>query len=359
MQILAIYAVAEKYLRLYSAAENGILITAERMCGKVDNTFSFVGEFMDSQCQTKTVQTRVCCERMDEETRCQLVSVREVDGDIPDGFFNGCPNLKQVNLLSETTKRIGTDAFAHCSSLTTLAWLWEGLVEIGDNAFNGCTALTFLREEDSHCHWTPNSLLYIGKGAFRSTGLTAIEISAKIIGAYAFADCKALETVGLYGELSVGAFAFAGCTALDDVDVGCDVYYLPSTAFQDCTALAPETLPESRTPDIDFPDPGPMAYEIVAEAGRRKLRFPDSRVLTNAAFGFVLYRKEILEGLTRAMENPFHYRLTEQELWLDAWNGICEVVIPDYISPSESAFIRAQDLYNALQAWCGKNEIEK
>lgn len=359
MQILAIYAVAAKYLQLYSAAENGILITMERMCTTVKNMFSFVGEFIDSQCQNKTVHTRVCGEWIDEETRRRLVFIREVDGDIPDGFFHGCPNLKQVNLLSETTKRIGKGAFAHCPSLTTLAWLREGLAEIDDGAFTGCTALTFLQEEDVHTHETPKSLLYIGEAAFRGTGLTDIEISANILGAYAFADCKTLETVGLYGELSVGAFAFAGCTALEDVDVGCDVYYLPSTAFQDCTALAPGALPESRTPDIDFPDPGPIAYEITTEAGRRVLRFPGSRALTNGAFDFILYRKEILEGLTRAMENPFHYRLREQELWLEVWNGICEVDMANYTCPPESAFIRALDLYNALQAWCAKNETGK
>lgn len=232
-------------------------------------------------------------------------------------------------------------------------------MEIDDGAFNGCTALTSFREEDSHCHWIPNSLLYIGKGAFRGTGLTDIEITAKIMGAYAFADCKALETVRLYGELSVGAFSFAGCTELDDVDVGCDVYYLPSTAFQDCTSLAPEAIPESRTPDIDFPDPGPIAYEIITEAARRVFRFPGSRVLTNAAFDFIWYRKEIQEGLTRTMENPFHYRLTEQELWLEVWNGICKVDVANYTCPPDSAFIRALDLYNALQAWCAKKEIGK
>lgn len=130
-------------------------------------------------------------------------------------------------------------------------------------------------------------------------------------------------------------------------------------AFTGCTALVPEVLPESRTPDIDFPDPGPIAYEITAEAGRCVLRFPGSRVLTNAAFGFIWYRKEILNGLTRAMENSFHYRLRKQELWLEVWNGICEVDIATYTCPPESAFIRVLDLYNALQSWCAKNKTGK
>lgn len=89
------------------------------------------------------------------------------DGAWPDGVFQGCTALDQVELP-------------------------EGLEVVGDFAFDGCTGLTHIS--------LPASLRFVGHCAFRKcVSLTgaALQDSVQAVGYYAFAGCTAQAGTGL------------------------------------------------------------------------------------------------------------------------------------------------------------------
>ena len=62
--------------------------------------------------------------------------------------------------MADTTKWIGTAAFANCSSLATIA-ISEGVTSVGAAAFHGCSSLEAIT--------IPNSVIHIGREAFVGT----------------------------------------------------------------------------------------------------------------------------------------------------------------------------------------------
>ena len=62
--------------------------------------------------------------------------------------------------MADTTKWIGTAAFANCSSLATIT-ISEGVTSVGAAAFHGCSSLEAIT--------IPNSVIHIGREAFAGT----------------------------------------------------------------------------------------------------------------------------------------------------------------------------------------------
>ncbi|MEG0546811.1 MAG: leucine-rich repeat protein, partial [Oscillospiraceae bacterium] len=132
-----------------------------------------------------------------------------------------------------------------------------GTVSITDDAFSGCTGLKNVT--------IPDSVTYIGKGAFEGTSFynslpdgevylgkvfykykgtmpqnTEITIKSGIISItdYAFDHCKGLKSVIIPNSVtSIGNYAFDTCTSLTSVIIPDSVTSIGNCAFQVCTGL--------------------------------------------------------------------------------------------------------------------------
>ena len=169
----------------------------------------------------------------------QSYSVTTIDT----GAFDGCDKLTSVSIPYSVTK-IGSGIFSGCNGLANISvdqtnekYLSAGnclisktdgtllagcktsvipsdgsVLAIGGSAFEGfdITAITI-----------PNSVTYIGAGAFRNcSGLTSIVIPDSVteIGEYAFYRCDSLTSVKLSASLtSIGRLAFGYCTCLTSI----------------------------------------------------------------------------------------------------------------------------------------------
>jgi hypothetical protein len=180
------------------------------------------------------------------------------------GAFQGCPAIACINLPKAVT--LGMHAFAPITStntssdansvLTSLylpeavdigsyAFQYHAVLEtinlpaaeiIDTNAFKGCQAVSTLtlpnvveiRDSAFDC-----STRY---GGVPNTALTSLELDITSIGASAFANCTALETVNLPYATTIGASAFDHCAALETVRLP-ELLNIGRTAFQYCTSL--------------------------------------------------------------------------------------------------------------------------
>lgn len=129
--------------------------------------------------------------------------------------FNGCSKLASITLPG-TLETIGGRAFLNCVALTEVT-IPSAVTEIGDWAFRKCEALT----------------------AFTMAPLTEEETPHYMsLGAYALADCKALETVSFTDNLTViGDYALMNCVKLATVDLPVSVTGIGNCAFLSCPML--------------------------------------------------------------------------------------------------------------------------
>ncbi len=183
---------------------------------------------------------------------------------IADRTFYNCVNLKTV-LLSDDVSFLGEAAFSGCTSLDTVTpydpaaevlspvsgtvSLPSNLTAISDLLFTNCTALTKLvipegvtSIGDSAFYYCaaltsaeiPDSVESIGEYAFSNAqGMTSVKIGAglKRTADYVFSYDKNLTSVTFaehYDDLRLGAYAFAECDALEGL------------AFPDGTTVIPE-----------------------------------------------------------------------------------------------------------------------
>ena len=126
------------------------------------------------------------------------------------------------------------------------------VTELGASAFSGCEELTAVE--------LPDTLVIIGKDAFRQSNLASISIPASVayIPVRCFWKCETLASIEFEGEVldHLGYAAFQGCTALQEIYVpalrGSEYYSVRYTAsstttgefrlgvkcFYGCTSLA-------------------------------------------------------------------------------------------------------------------------
>lgn len=131
--------------------------------------------------------------------------------------FRNCRSLKQV-IFAESLREIGDYVFSGCKQLVTAAFP-RSLEQIGRYAFEG----TALRQAD-----LPNSLLWIGEGAFK--------------------ECTRLSAVHLPGHITeIPEELFKGCGALKRLEVSRNIQAIGKEAFAECDSLMDLMIPDSVT----------------------------------------------------------------------------------------------------------------
>lgn len=177
----------------------------------------------------------------------------EFSGDIviKDGAFANCPELREVNILSDHVE-VRQFAFNSCPNLTTVRISGEAEITW---AFQECTALTKLE--------IPNAVKLGGYAFSKCTALESVEIPAGItqLSTGVFYDCTALRSVSLPDGLSViGECAFNGCTALNEIDIPASVTEIGEGAFERCgKSLDLEKRSDSQPVPETTPEPEPTA----------------------------------------------------------------------------------------------------
>ena len=143
---------------------------------------------------------------------------------IGDWFFDGCTNLKTLDLSNANSLyRIGVHAFNNCSNLSLINYpsrLGVSVNQIGAGAFKNCSSLTSFQLSENDSETDPTQ--YIGAFAFGGcTSLRSVSVPQSITGlAYnAFENCDSLEAVFYGGSEEEWAVLSADCAELANVPV--------------------------------------------------------------------------------------------------------------------------------------------
>ncbi len=216
---------------------------------------------------------------------------------IEESAFHDCPNLSYIttpssspaytfepyefsNFLPNSLKYIGDSAFEHNICLEPII-MPNSLTHIGNRAFHGCynllitipKALEYIgdeafyscqlqghvkNDEDAYFDYTyeeqkvftlPETVKYIGKGAFKESDLTDITLPNSItcIHEETFAQCK-LKTIYLPNSVtSIENKAFARCEYLVHATLPNSITSIGEEAFYYCTHLKSITIPDKVT----------------------------------------------------------------------------------------------------------------
>ncbi len=163
---------------------------------------------------------------------------------LPENMYTGCAQLTSVTLPSGI-KSLGKAAFQDCVLLQSLDLSkYTGITSLPEGVFMGCTAMTT---------FDFTKITSIGKNAFNGSGLTSVNIHAKItkIDPGAFANCASLQTVTFEdgtGTISLGAGSTSWTTAnralgvfensaVQNVTLSKRVATVAACAFRNCTSL--------------------------------------------------------------------------------------------------------------------------
>ncbi len=186
------------------------------------------------------------------------VTFDNVTETIPFQAFVGCTSLNSVKLYG--VKKIENYAFTNCSSLVDVKFTKDGeaptLTHIGDGAFSG----NDVKADDYGAPKMtsislPDSLEFIGEGAFIGTGLLEVTIPEKVTflagqdsketdsldkphysGNYVFFACSALQKVTLPASVTrIGQYMFSRCDSLRTINLE-NVEYIGDYAFMQTVA---------------------------------------------------------------------------------------------------------------------------
>lgn len=152
---------------------------------------------------------------------------------IGENSFNGCPNLKTVNLAFGISQL--NNVFCDCPALESMKFP-QGVNSIFES-FKNCTSLSYIR--------FARSVTSIGEHSFSGcTALKQIDWLGGIIKLHnAFDGCTSLESVSIPSGVVLIDGAFDGCTSLKKITFPDSLLYITG-GFSDCTSLKELTLPD-------------------------------------------------------------------------------------------------------------------
>lgn len=155
---------------------------------------------------------------------------------IPASAFANCTSLSTINIPNKITD-IGNWAFYNCTSLTKVTLSTE-TGTIGNNAFQNCISLNEIN--------FPNKLVLIGEYAFANTLLKKAQLPQSLteIKAYAFQDCKDLESINFPPNVTdIYLYTFQNCKKLKDIVLPSGLMTIQNYAFDGCSSLGKVTIP--------------------------------------------------------------------------------------------------------------------
>ena len=160
--------------------------------------------------------------------------------------FQSCTALSNLS-LPDTVTTIGEKTFVECRSLKTLR-IPASVTRLHQGMLEGCTALETLSIPfigESRFSSQTLSFLFAGK-AVPST-LSAVTLTnARDLAAYAFEDCRYIDSITLACDLTdIGNYAFVGCTSLQSLSIPNTVTHIGTYAFSECSGLQKLTIPQS------------------------------------------------------------------------------------------------------------------
>ena len=217
-------------------------------------------------------------------------SVKRIEGDLFEGAFSGCSNLKNVYIndlvnwcgisfggggtssnpiyshpclyakkiflngiqlvdlvIPNSVTQIKPYVFYLCDGLTSVA-IPNSVTNIGEGAFYGCSQLKSMM--------IPDSVTSIGMKAFDGcSGLTSVTIPSSVthVGAFAFSYCNGLTNVTIPNSVtSLGSYAFSSCTNLTNLVIGNGITRIGDGAFYGCNGLTSVTISDGVTSIGDY-----------------------------------------------------------------------------------------------------------
>lgn len=114
----------------------------------------------------------------------------------------------------------------------------SGITGIGKRAFYNCSNLSSVE--------IPDTVTYIGPGAFRNCSLTSVDIPASVetLGSSAFNGCTNLKSATLHDGLkTIDSSTFTNCTSLESIIIPDSVTKLGDQAFYKCSSLKELSFP--------------------------------------------------------------------------------------------------------------------
>ena len=140
--------------------------------------------------------------------------------------------------------------------------MYNGLpvVGIGYSVFENCMHITSVH--------IPDSVRFIGSGAFLGTSITEIKIpeGVTVIEDNTFGMCQNLVSVTLPESVhTIHMFAFSYCSSLAEINLD-NVRFIGSFAFQNCLALTELTLNDVLIEDNAFSGSGVVTVRLTGES---------------------------------------------------------------------------------------------
>ena len=166
--------------------------------------------------------------------------------------FNGCINLKEVQISETNTKYSSIDGVLFNADKTKIIFYPEGksdesynipdtVTTIGSEAFYRCSLVEDIT--------IPDSVTVIEDFAFMfSESITDITIPSSVttIGNRAFSYCYSLKNVTISNSVtSIGWGAFENCKALENIIIPDSITKIEERMFYDCKSLKNITIPDS------------------------------------------------------------------------------------------------------------------
>ena len=151
--------------------------------------------------------TRICSEAFSGCLALKKITLGSNLNVLGDKAFYNCQSLKEITIDSALTNgNIGTYTFSGCSALEKVTIEDSGSITIPEGTFENCINLTDVNAltESSVC-----SEVKIRANAFRNTGFKSLYFNGNTsIGDAAFSNCKNLESVFFKNNATLSAEAF-------------------------------------------------------------------------------------------------------------------------------------------------------
>ncbi len=163
------------------------------------------------------------------------VALNTETSELPDGMFDGCVNLSEINYQNDNSLRIGKRCFRNCKSLERIP---QFIANFNERAFENCTSLTSIEIIDS-------TIPFACFRGCKNINEILNQDSIYKIDSFAFSGCESLEEIDILYSNTISAEAFSNCKKLKKVRLNMGIQKINSRAFFNCYSLSDINLPDT------------------------------------------------------------------------------------------------------------------